>query len=59
MAQEPVLGHWNISVDVLGQVTSRAVQVAYYVLPKFEVTVDLPEYATFDQGFITATVGAK
>ncbi|KAK4294086.1 hypothetical protein Pmani_033266 [Petrolisthes manimaculis] len=59
LAQEPVMGNWNISVDVLGQVTSRTVQVAYYILPKFEVTVDLPEYATFDQGIITATVGAK
>lgn len=59
LAMEPVLGRWNITVNVLGQITSRVVQVAYYVLPKFEVTVDLPEYATFDQGVITATVEAK
>lgn len=59
LAEEPVLGVWNITVDVLGQTTSRPFEVAYYVLPKFEVTVKLPDYATFDQKQIIATVGAK
>ncbi|XP_063878059.1 thioester-containing protein 1 allele R1-like isoform X4 [Scylla paramamosain] len=59
LAEEPVLGDWNITVEVLGQKTSRAVQVAYYVLPKFEVIVTLPEYVTFDQGEMVATVEAK
>lgn len=59
LAEEPVLGRWNITVDVLGQTTSRFFEVAYYVLPKFEVVVDLPEYATFDQKEFTATVNAK
>ncbi|XP_050711942.1 thioester-containing protein 1 allele S3-like isoform X2 [Eriocheir sinensis] len=59
LADEPVLGDWNITVEVLGQTTSRTVQVAYYMLPKFEVIVTLPEYATFDQGEMVATVEAK
>ncbi|XP_064090445.1 CD109 antigen-like isoform X2 [Macrobrachium nipponense] len=59
LAEEPVLGNWNITVDVLGQTTSRAFEVAYYVLPKFEVNVKLPAYATYDQKQITATVTAK
>lgn len=59
LADEPVLGDWNITTQVLGQTTSRAVQVAYYVLPKFEVIVTLPEYVTFDQGEMVATVEAK
>ncbi|XP_069165594.1 LOW QUALITY PROTEIN: thioester-containing protein 1 allele R1 [Procambarus clarkii] len=59
LADEPVLGRWNITVDVLGQTTSRAITVAYYVLPKFEVIVSLPQYATFDQKEMVATVEAK
>lgn len=59
LADEPVMGDWNITVEVLGQTTSRAVQVAYYVLPKFEVIVTLPEYVTFDEGQMVATVEAK
>ncbi|XP_071544262.1 CD109 antigen-like isoform X7 [Panulirus ornatus] len=59
LAEEPVLGRWNITVDVLGQRTSRSVEIAYYVLPKFEVTVSLPDYATFDQKEMVATVTAK
>ncbi|KAK7085668.1 hypothetical protein SK128_025978, partial [Halocaridina rubra] len=59
LAEEPVLGLWNITVDVLGQTTSQTFEVAYYVLPKFEVNVDLPDYATFDQKTITATIRAK
>nr|AEC50086.1 TEP isoform 2 [Pacifastacus leniusculus] len=59
LAEEPVLGRWNITVNVLGQTTSRAVTVAYYVLPKFEVIVSLPQYATFGQKEMIATVEAK
>lgn len=59
LAEEPVLGFWNITVDVLGQTTWRGFEVAYYVLPKFEVTVHLPDYATFDQKTVIATVAAK
>ncbi|XP_068218547.1 LOW QUALITY PROTEIN: CD109 antigen-like [Palaemon carinicauda] len=59
LAEEPVLGNWNITVNVLGQSTSRHFEVAYYVLPKFEVNVKLPSYATYDQKEITATVTSK
>ncbi|MCL4121578.1 UNVERIFIED_CONTAM: hypothetical protein GTU68_018201, partial [Idotea baltica] len=59
LSEEPVLGYWNITVDVLGQKTSAQVLVAEYVLPKFEVEVDLPEYATFDQEQIVATVTSR
>ena len=46
-------------IDVLGQRTSKVFEVAEYVLPRFEVTVDLPPYATFDDPTVTATVHAK
>ncbi|KAB7494034.1 Antigen, partial [Armadillidium nasatum] len=59
LSEEPVLGQWNITVDVLGQKTVASVLVAEYVLPKFEVEVDLPKYATFDDREIVATVKAR
>ncbi|CAL4124700.1 unnamed protein product, partial [Meganyctiphanes norvegica] len=59
LSEEPVLGQWNITVDVLGQITSQNVEVAYYVLPKFEVIVGLPDYVTFDQEEISTTIEAK
>ena len=37
IADKPVLGNWNISVDVNGQVFTKTFQVAEYILPKFQV----------------------
>ena len=37
LADKPVMGNWNISVDVNGQIFSKSFQVAEYVLPKFQV----------------------
>ena len=38
IADKPVLGNWNVSVDVNGQVFTKGFQVAEYVLPKFQVS---------------------
>ena len=38
IADKPVLGNWNISVDVNGQIFTKSFQVAEYVLPKFQVS---------------------
>lgn len=40
ISPRPVLGNWNISVDVNGQIFSKAFQVAEYILPKFQVGGD-------------------
>ena len=37
ISPRPVLGNWNISVDVNGQIFTKAFQVAEYILPKFQV----------------------
>ena len=42
ISPRPVLGNWNISVDVNGQIFSKAFQVAEYILPKFQVGADRP-----------------
>jgi len=57
ISPNPVLGNWNISVDVNGQVFSKVFQVAEYVLPKFQVDIDIPTYATFSDT-VTATIKA-
>jgi uncharacterized protein YfaS (alpha-2-macroglobulin family) len=38
ISPKPVLGNWNISVDVNGQIFTKAFQVAEYILPKFQVS---------------------
>ena len=37
ISPRPVLGNWNISVDVNGQIFTKEFQVAEYILPKFQV----------------------
>ncbi len=59
LSDQPVLGDWNITAVVSGQSTSKIFQVAEYVLPKFEVTIDLPAYLTFNESKMVATVKAK
>uniref|UniRef100_A0A1B0D7P4 TEP1-F n=1 Tax=Phlebotomus papatasi TaxID=29031 RepID=A0A1B0D7P4_PHLPP len=53
----PVLGDWTIQVNVMGQKFTKTVEVAEYVLPKFEVTIDTPKFATFKDGKLRFTVG--
>ena len=44
LADAPVLGDWNITVDVSGQLFHQSFLVAEYILPKFDVEVIVPEY---------------
>ena len=37
ISPRPVLGNWNINVDVNGQIFTKEFQVAEYILPKFQV----------------------
>ncbi|XP_050425560.1 CD109 antigen-like isoform X2 [Adelges cooleyi] len=59
LSEEPVLGDWNITVTVLDQIFHKSFTVAEYVLPKFEVTIDVPEHSTFKQSIVSATIHAK
>jgi len=59
LSESPVLGDWNIVVTVLDQVFHKSFLVAEYVLPKFEVTIDVPEHTTFKQPVVSATIHAK
>nr|XP_018897644.1 PREDICTED: CD109 antigen-like isoform X2 [Bemisia tabaci] len=59
LSSSPVLGDWNITVNVLDQVFHKSFQVAEYVLPKFEVNIDVPKHATFKDPRIVAKIHAK
>jgi CD109 antigen len=56
----PVLGTWNIHVKVDGEEeVLKSFDVAEYVLPKFEVTIDANPNQIFKNGKIVAKVKAK
>jgi CD109 antigen len=59
LSDSPVLGNWLINIEIDGETKSKEFEVAEYVLPKFEVTVDSPAHTTFKDGKIHATVRAK
>lgn len=58
LSNDPVLGDWTIHVDVLNQTFHKAFTVAEYVLPTFDVQIELPPYATYNKSDIVATVKA-
>ncbi|KAL7293106.1 hypothetical protein TKK_0013261 [Trichogramma kaykai] len=59
LSHSPVLGDWEIVANVGNQTFKKSIQVAEYVLPKFEVTIDSALHATFKQGKISVVVHAK
>ena len=59
LAETPVLGDWNITVDVSGQLVSKSFQVAEYILPKFQLEVDMPDYGTLDETTTKAVIRAS
>ncbi|XP_053399007.1 CD109 antigen-like [Mercenaria mercenaria] len=58
MDSQPVLGDWKIKVVVPGHSEEKVFTVAHYVLPKFEVTVELPTYMLTSDDSITGKVKA-
>lgn len=58
LADEPNLGDWTVHVDVKGQNFSKPFTVAEYSLPTFEVHIELPNYATYNESDIVVTVKA-
>ncbi|KAF6203422.1 hypothetical protein GE061_003841 [Apolygus lucorum] len=59
LSSQPVLGDWTIIVKSGREEKSKTFTVAEYVLPKFEVKVDLPDYATIANSKIPVGVSAK
>jgi CD109 antigen len=61
LSDSPVMGTWKIHVKINDDANEfvKLFDVAEYVLPKFEVTIDAHEDANFKDGKIRATVKAK
>lgn len=60
LSEQPVLGNWNIDVLVDGESgENKSFEVAKYVLPKFEVSVESAKDVALADGIIKATVRAK
>ncbi|XP_076755633.1 thioester-containing protein 1 allele R1 isoform X2 [Xylocopa sonorina] len=59
LSEFPVLGTWRITANVGDQTFEKEFEVAEYVLPNFEVTIDAPKHFTFKDTKITATIYAK
>lgn len=59
LSTDPVLGKWNLVVDVDGKTENKNFDVEEYVLPKFEVIVKPERHSTFKDGKITASIETK
>ncbi|XP_015122489.1 CD109 antigen isoform X1 [Diachasma alloeum] len=58
LSSSPVLGDWKIITNVVDQTFEKPFQVAEYVLPKFQVSIDVPKHSTFKSGKVIATIRA-
>ncbi|XP_051162280.1 CD109 antigen isoform X2 [Leptopilina boulardi] len=59
LSESPVLGDWKIVAIVDEQTIEKEFQVAEYVLPNFEVSIDSPAHIAFKDEKIHVTVRAK
>ncbi|XP_076446304.1 CD109 antigen-like [Babylonia areolata] len=59
LSTQPVLGDWRIKVTADKTVEQKKITIAEYVLPKFEVTVELPSYVLESAASVPVTVKAK
>ena len=59
LSDDPQLGDWLVEVEARGQQFSKSFRVAEYVLPTFEVSIQLPSYATHQEPDVVATVRAE
>nr|AVP12646.1 CD109 antigene-like protein 1 [Littorina littorea] len=59
LSSQPVLGDWKIKVTAGNSAEEKAFTIAEYVLPKFEVTVELPSYVLESATSVPVTVKAK
>ncbi|KAL5012796.1 hypothetical protein ScPMuIL_011347 [Solemya velum] len=55
----PILGNWKINVTVPGSTMIKTFRIGEYVLPKFEVSLELPPYVLTSDDSVTGTIHAK
>jgi len=59
LSSEPNLGDWAIEVGFKTQKEVLTITVAEYVLPKFNVEIELPHFATFTDSKIVARIRSR
>ena len=59
LSTEPNLGVWNITASSGEQTTQQDVRVEEYVLPKYEITLDLPQSWVLARDPVIGTVSAE
>ncbi|CAG4944809.1 unnamed protein product [Colias eurytheme] len=59
LADEPALGQWTVQVEVRGQIYSKHIMIADYVLPKFQMDMDIPKEVLFSEGSFNINLTAK
>ncbi|KAG5667283.1 hypothetical protein PVAND_015269 [Polypedilum vanderplanki] len=59
LSDSPLLGTWKLHINVGNEKAEKELDVAEYVLPKFEVTIDSKSDACYKDEKIKATVKAK
>ncbi|XP_057670871.1 thioester-containing protein 1 allele R1-like [Diorhabda carinulata] len=59
ISKSPVLGKWNISVEIHEQIYNKTIEVAEYVLPKFIVNIESKKHITFNENIIRAKIESK
>lgn len=59
LSESPVLGHWNISVNIHGQTYNKTFEVAEYIYPKFIVDIQTAKHVTFKENIIKAEINTR
>ncbi|XP_046385261.1 CD109 antigen-like [Ischnura elegans] len=49
LSHSPVFGEWSIAATVGAETHNKTFTVADYILPKFQVIIDLPKHASFQE----------
>ncbi|KAM5256508.1 CD109 antigen [Ctenodactylus gundi] len=59
LSSHPIFDDWSIQVQVNGQTFYQSFQVSEYVLPKFEVALQIPLYFSLNSERLNGTISAK
>ncbi|CAG7728605.1 unnamed protein product, partial [Allacma fusca] len=59
LSSEPNYGDWTIEVTSKSQKETRSFLIAQYVLPKFNVEIDTPSFATFNESKVRVRIRCK
>lgn len=59
LSQSPVLGNWNISVNIHGQIYNKTIEVSEYIYPKFIIDIQTEKHVTFKNNVIKAQINTR